>query len=124
MILIIGGVFQGKEAFARTLSNGSVCKASECVLDFYDHDVILNIDELVSELLRKDISIYDGVLCHLDKLKNKIITGNEIGLGIVPVDKFERKLRDEVGRLYQELVKHSTTVYRVWNGIPIVLKEE
>lgn len=122
MILIIGGIFQGKDKFARTLVDGEVCKAVDNQDDFYDYDVILNIDELVGKLLKNNISIYDGILNHLDDLKNKVITGNEIGLGIVPVEKENRILRDEVGRLYQELAKHAKKVYRMWNGIPILLK--
>jgi len=50
-------------------------------------------------------------------LEGKIVIGNEIGCGIVPVDGFERQWRDETGWVYQYLGRRSSGVYRVWAGI-------
>lgn len=120
MILIIGGISQGKEKFAKTFDHASFCNADEHQNDFYNFDIILEIDKLVSKMLSD--GQWDIKSFNLDKLEGKIITGNEVGLGIVPIDKKERQLRDEVGFLYQELVKRATKVYRVWNGIPMLIK--
>ena len=51
-----------------------------------------------------------------------VLIGNEIGGGIVPMDPFERRWRDETGFLYQFLAREAETVDRVWAGIPVRMK--
>ncbi len=51
-----------------------------------------------------------------------ILVGSDIGKGIVPIKKEDRQWRDLVGWCYQDIVKHSNKVYRVWYGISEQLK--
>lgn len=47
---------------------------------------------------------------------------NEVGLGIVPMDKMSRRFIDEAGRLHQQLAKICSHVTLVTAGLPQALK--
>ena len=52
-----------------------------------------------------------------------VVCTDEIGGGIVPLDPFERRWREETGRALGILAADETTrLVRVWYGIPEVLK--
>ena len=56
-------------------------------------------------------------------LKNfKVVICDEIGAGVVPMDRFERQWRDEAGLLYQALSREAVIVDRVWAGLAMRLK--
>ena len=56
-------------------------------------------------------------------LKNfKVVICDEIGAGVVPMDRFERRWRDEAGLLYQALSREAAVVDRVWAGLAMRLK--
>lgn len=57
------------------------------------------------------------ILVFLENQKNCIIISDEIGNGIVPADEFERKYREQVGRLLVKLAARAETVERVICGI-------
>ena len=64
----------------------------------------------------------DG-LTLFENLKNfKVIICDEIGAGVVPMDRFERRWRDETGLLYQALAREAAVVDRVWAGLAMRLK--
>lgn len=56
------------------------------------------------------------------KVKSLVIIGDEIGNGIVPMEKEERFIREETGRIYIELAKQANHVERVICGIAQVIK--
>ena len=47
---------------------------------------------------------------------------DEVGCGVVPVDKEERQYREAVGAAGQELAARAEKVYRVTAGIPVRIK--
>ena len=51
-----------------------------------------------------------------------IIVSNEVGMGIVPVDKLTRLYRDIVGRANQEIASEADEVYLVVSGISMKIK--
>ena len=51
-----------------------------------------------------------------------VIVCDEIGLGIVPLDRFERVWREETGRALCILAEAAERVTRVYCGIPQVIK--
>ena len=53
---------------------------------------------------------------------NAVIVCDEIGLGIVPLDPFERLWREETGRALCILAEAAERVTRVYCGIPQVIK--
>lgn len=86
--------------------------------------LIINIDSGVKSLLSREINPSEFFIARLDILIQCVITGCEIGSGVVPIDSFSRKLRDETGRLYQILAEKADTVDRIFAGLPLRLKGE
>ena len=59
----------------------------------------------------------------LEENPDAVVCTDEIGGGIVPLDPFERRWREETGRALGILAADaSTRLVRVWYGIPEVLK--
>jgi len=58
----------------------------------------------------------------LEQNPGVVIISDEIGLGIVPVDAFERRWREETGRALCILASGAERVTRVYCGIPQVIK--
>ncbi len=111
MKLIVGGYASGKKAFVKekwgyqeneftnTLSGNEQVLYDLQELDCSNQKVMQNL------LLEKDV-----VIC------------NEMGCGIVPMEKEDREKRESVGRLCVELAKEAEEVYRVYAGIGMKIK--
>ena len=125
MIMIIGGAYQGKLAFAKKMYpgvawvDGAICTEEElysCKGIDHFHQYIERkiragemVDTLAEELIRKNPEL--------------ILITDEIGYGIVPVDRMEREYREQTGRVCTKLAAYSEKVYRVMCGIGQVIKE-
>ena len=96
MILIVGGEGAGKRAFARSLGYRETDMADACLDDkpviFHTERLVFarldGVDELFNTLLQKEV-----VIC------------NEVGSGVIPVDRTERLGREATGRLCVLLAK-------------------
>ncbi|MCF6203571.1 MAG: bifunctional adenosylcobinamide kinase/adenosylcobinamide-phosphate guanylyltransferase [Methylococcaceae bacterium] len=69
--------------------------------------------ERESQALFKVLDVFSGQL---------VMVSNEVGLGIVPIDKMTRRFVDEVGLLHQKIVSYSDKVVLVTVGLPQILK--
>ncbi|MEE9339001.1 MAG: bifunctional adenosylcobinamide kinase/adenosylcobinamide-phosphate guanylyltransferase [Methylococcaceae bacterium] len=69
--------------------------------------------EQESQALFKALGVFSGQL---------VMVSNEVGLGIVPIDKITRRFVDEVGLLHQKIVSYSDKVVLVTAGLPQILK--
>ncbi|MGY5218394.1 bifunctional adenosylcobinamide kinase/adenosylcobinamide-phosphate guanylyltransferase [Clostridium butyricum] len=136
MIFIIGGENQGKLEYLFNISrfkkedvvdclNVDGLKAEEILMS--NKSVIYNFNNLIKELL----VVYDDEEKVKEKIKKMIkenrkavIISNEIGYGIVPIDKFERRYRELTGRICCEIAKESKEVHRVICGIGTIIKGE
>lgn len=103
MILIIGGSSSGKRDYARSLG-------------YSDTDISQNVWELV----RNNPENADMLLETLIQLP--VVICDEVGSGIVPVERKERDARDACGRLCIALAIRAERVVRMVAGIPTVLK--
>lgn len=125
MIMIIGGAYQGKLEFAKNLYpdidwiEGGTCEEEEllrCSGVYQFHKYIerkMKAGESVDDLAEK--LIHDN--------PEMILITDEIGYGIVPVDRVERECREQTGRVCTKLAAYSEKVYRVMCGIGQVIKE-
>ena len=84
--------------------------------------LITNIHEGAKILLTRGINPSDFFAGKIEILRRCVITGDEICGGVVPVDSFKRKWRDETGKLYQYLANESDIVDRVFAGLALRLK--
>lgn len=125
MHLILGGRHMGKRAYAESLYGRF---SSVCDLGREDPEamagaaVVLNLQEGVRSLMGQDIDVRTFFEAHMEHLRQSVLIGDEIGSGIVPMEPFERRWRDETGLLYQILAREATIVDRVWAGLPTRLK--
>ena len=126
MHFIFGGRAMGKLDWAMGLAPGaSVCDLGTSALDDAGGAVIINNVHLLVKALaaegRDAVSYFQD---HMGLLEEKIVIGDEVGSGVVPMEPFERLWRDETGRVYQLLTRHARRVTRLWAGIPQELKRE
>ena len=129
MILVFGGAYNGKLSFVKEKFNIS------------DEEVLTlnNIDDLEIDFSKKVINKFQNLtykmsLENQDPLKyileneclfkDKIIISDDICEGIVPLKKEDRIWRENTGKCLQYLSKNSKEVYRVFCGIPMVIKDE
>ena len=110
MELVIGGRAQGKLEYAKKISsNNKIIDNFALIVKNLMECEDNNLDEFVEEFI-KDHQDYVVIL-------------EEIGLGLVPIDKKEREYRDKYGRLCCRLVECATRVHRVYCGIGSVIKD-
>ncbi|MGO5541565.1 bifunctional adenosylcobinamide kinase/adenosylcobinamide-phosphate guanylyltransferase [Blautia sp. HCP3S3_H10_1] len=124
MEMIIGGAFQGKSAYVKEQYSEIVWKngadiekeelmTAEGVLDF-------------QEFIRKELKAGNDLSNFAEELAvnnpDIILVSLEVGYGVVPMDAFDRKYREAVGRICTSLAAKSQKVIRVVCGIGMVIK--
>lgn len=124
MILITGGAAQGKLKFVtenfrpNVIINGIDCDFSmlknvECMINYH-----LLIKRLMLE--NADTAAFTKKFCV--KNQNAVIIMNEVGSGIIPMEKSEREWRENVGKCGCIIAERADTVIRMTCGIPTVIK--
>ncbi|MFA5275488.1 MAG: bifunctional adenosylcobinamide kinase/adenosylcobinamide-phosphate guanylyltransferase [Candidatus Omnitrophota bacterium] len=95
----------------------------------FDCVIIDCLTLLVSNLVlrgekeKKILNDFEGILRQLKKIKSKvIIVSNEVGLGLVPVNKLGRDFRDIAGKVNQAAAKSSDKVIFMVAGLPMEVK--
>ncbi len=115
MILVIGGVASGKRTFARSLGFAEKDMA-DAVLDL--RPVVYNAQCLVA-----DAGAKADVAALAEALSTKaVVICDEVGSGVVPIEKDARAYRENVGRLCEKLSGSADAVVRMVCGIPVWLK--
>ena len=124
MIMITGGAFQGKREFAKQrfgLSDSDMLNGGSCdISELTNARCVCNYELAVKRLIAGNIDPLDFT----GKLNCDIVIMNEIGCGIIPLEKSEREWRELTGRAGCIIAERSDTVYRVCCGIPTVIKGE
>lgn len=135
MIFITGGRAQGKSAFARenygedaVLTDGlqDIIKGwLACLPENYIDDMInkgiADKDEAAADILSCAFML--NVLNDMIKISNNaVIICDEVGCGIVPLDRAERLYRDVTGRVCCDIAARADSVFRVHCGIGVKIK--
>jgi len=99
------------------MGNGFDCIIIDCL-------TLLASNLILSGHREKDIlNNFTGLLAQLKKNKARVImVSNEVGLGIVPLNKISRNFRDIAGRINQAAAKEAQEVYFITAGIPLRIK--
>lgn len=126
MELIVGGHGQGQMEYLR--KNGDcddkkIISGNKCGLeDIYECGIIDNFHEYVGRF-SDEADLNSGFVISLMKRnKDIIIVTDEVGGGIVPIDRKERDFREIHGRLCCEIASQADRVVRVICGIGIRIK--
>jgi len=126
MILIVGGAFQGKRAYAEQafglretdFADGRSCDWEE----IYRARAVSHFHEYIRRCLQAGRKVSDLAEELLRRNPRAVILANELGSGVVPVDAFDREYREAAGRICCDLAKGSEEVHRVVCGLGTVLK--
>lgn len=107
MILVIGGYAAGKRQYVR--------------------ESLGYAEEQLSNQIAAPAPVFWGLESQPDTpleqlLRKEVVICDEIGCGLVPMDKGERQRRERVGRLCVALAREATQVIRVVCGLGQVIK--
>lgn len=104
MDLITGGLYQGQDNFIK-----ENYKSSLELYSFVRSELVKGLDEdaIASLVLSKEVEAVNAL---------------EIGAGMIPVETFERDLREVYGRIVCRLSKEANKVIRMICGIAVVIK--
>lgn len=119
MIMIIGGAYQGKLAYAKELypkiswADGRECTDEQAV----QCEGIHHFHKWIERKMRKGEDVSHLAEMLMTQNPDVVIVTDEIGYGIVPADPFEREYREMAGRICTELAAYAKRVDRVICGI-------
>ncbi|MDU4884381.1 bifunctional adenosylcobinamide kinase/adenosylcobinamide-phosphate guanylyltransferase [uncultured Clostridium sp.] len=125
MVLVFGGAYNGKLDFVKEQFNVSEDDIFYCGVNEFDFSkkVICGLHKFTYNNILKEINSLQYIKENINLFKDKIIIADEISSGIVPLKKEDRMWREETGRCLQYLSKESSCVYRIFCGIPTIIKD-
>lgn len=126
MILIIGGSNQGKLSFAidllhaseKEITDGEICP----LINSFDRPILNKLHILVKRLIEAETDPMDFIMKGILENPKITVISDELGCGVIPAEKAGRELREQVGRIQCEIAKRAEKVYRVYCGIPLLIK--
>jgi len=126
MVLIIGGRYQGKLAFARErfgLSEGDIfiCEPDTATPDF-DRRCVAYLDRFALKCVRAGTEPAELIRQNAGRLGDSILITTDISCGVVPVDPVVRAWREACGRMNNALAAQADEVWRLFCGLPQRLK--
>ena len=125
MEMIIGGAYQGKTAYARQRYPELewVDGASVSETELMSAQGVLNFQDYIRRELKEDREVSNLAERLINGNPGLVIVSQEVGYGVVPVDAFDRKYREAVGRVCTKLAAYSHKVTRVICGIGTVIND-
>ena len=126
MELIVGGAYQGKTEYARRLfpdiswADGEHCSFEELC----QCQGILKFHRYLERRMAAGESVADLAEILYQENPELVIVTDEIGCGIVPIDRADENWREAVGRLCCALAQKADAVVRVIAGVPQFIKGE
>lgn len=126
MIMITGGAFQGKTDYAKQrfgFSDSEVLNGESCDLEeVFTAKCVAEYHLIVKRLLEEDADTQEFTRRLCREAPDAVIIINEIGAGIIPLEKNERIRREETGRSGCIIAENSREVIRIVCGIPVKIK--
>lgn len=107
MILLVGGAYQGKSRYARTNYPDRPC---------------FHVQTLYQEAATKGIAPLEYIGQLLADKPQAVLTLDDVGSGIVPIERADRDYREQIGRLGCALAAQAESVLRISCGIGQRLK--
>ena len=105
MILVTGGCFQGKTDYACEtfhIAKEEAADGMDCPMEaIYETKLLYHFHEYIKRCMEAN---------------------QELGYGVVPIDKFDRAYREKTGRVCCQAARRASEVHRVVCGIGTVIK--
>lgn len=124
MVLIIGGMAQGKLDYVLGKTGYTRDDVAYDFCSALNRPVLYGLHDVVAQSLRLGGEPESEVRKIMDENPKIVIICDELGCGVVPIDPFERKWRDCVGRICCDIARSAERVERILCGLPMVLKGE
>ena len=105
-VLLIGGAYQGKAALAKRLYPA------------------LPLVQNLHARVRDELAAGRDPMALRESLRGHVITCDEVGCGVVPLDRTDETYREAVGRLCCAIAEEVDAVVRVIAGVPQYIKGE
>ena len=126
MILIFGGAYQGKLAYAMKRFGLTDDDVFDCEVESVGvpggKALIYGVEKWILALVRAGGDIDDALRRFLEECQDAIVICNDISCGVVPEDPALRKWREATGRALASFARASGEVVRLFCGIPTTLK--
>ncbi|MCR4640048.1 bifunctional adenosylcobinamide kinase/adenosylcobinamide-phosphate guanylyltransferase [Ruminococcus sp.] len=126
MIMVTGGAYQGKLEYVCSrfgLKNTDIANGSTCDFDeVFSAKCIKSYHRFIARLIAQGVDCVQFTERLCAENKEAIIILDEIGCGIIPSEKSERKRREITGKCGCIIAKRSDEVIRVTCGLPVYIK--
>jgi len=126
MILVFGGAYQGKLAYA--LDRFSLTEADVYHCDEEGSDapggrqIVCDLEKWILAMVKADMDSAEAVQRFIRGFSGAAVTCCDISCGVVPTDPVMRKWREATGRSLAEISQVSDEVIRLYCGIPSRIK--
>lgn len=111
MILIFGGAYQGKRAYAQE------------TLGYKPDQIVGDVALLIRDMLAAGEDPVEKMPALCEQWQDMAVLLGDISCGVVPMSAEERAWREAVGRCGSYLARHAQQVVRVFCGIGTVIKD-
>ncbi|MCR4669508.1 MAG: bifunctional adenosylcobinamide kinase/adenosylcobinamide-phosphate guanylyltransferase [Clostridia bacterium] len=108
MILVFGGMYQGKTDFARGLGK--------------DPEPVPDLTAEIEQAMARGDDPDEYIEKRLPELRDRVVLVNDYSQGLVPMSPGQRAFREACGRAMIRLARESSEVYRVFCGIGTRIK--
>ena len=125
--LIVGGTRSGKKERLSELGflDSEISDGAACSLDkAFSLPALYGLHMLVRRLMKSEANPVQVVRKGLQEGAVRVVVCDEIGCGIVPIDRADENWREAVGRLCCALAQKADAVVRVIAGVPQFIKGE
>lgn len=130
MILIVGGSYAGKTEYIKKrfgltdddILDGTSVPAESVMQQLETKRCMIHLEEWVRAMLSAGKEPVDEAGKLAEAYPDRIFVLNEIGNGIVPIEKEERSWREAVGHTGCFLAGQAKEVVRVVCGLPVKIK--
>lgn len=114
MILVIGGYAAGKKEYVRSLGY----QEEDFTTDPQEEKpVVYGLETLAAQVGEGWESLVPGLV------EKEVVICQEVGSGVIPLEKEARQMREYTGRLCTALAEQAGRVVRLFCGIPTIIKE-
>ena len=124
MEIYIGGYAQGKTIhIKKKYPNKKILEAVDSTEEECMHaDVINHFHLYIRSFLGNEAAAMESAERIIARNPSVIIICDEVGCGVVPLDRAEREYRETVGRVMCMLTQHANKVLRIICGIEMQIK--
>ena len=125
--LIVGGTRSGKKERLSELGflDSEISDGAACSLDkAFSLPALYGLHMLVRRLMKSEADPVQVVRKGLQEGEVRVVVCDEIGCGVIPMDRFERDWREQVGRILCEIAKSTPSVERVFCGVASEIKKK